>query len=515
VSGFVFRSTTPDTPPRRSQEYALSEAETEALVSPPLSPPRQRGSPVQSPSGIPSNDEARLRRALASAAATSFRPRTPDSPLPTEEQTAPPSFTPPGTPPLARSTPQDGSSSEAIPTIAITTPPRRLSSSTSILDFRTPSPPHDLTNLSVLPSSSEDEVETREADVTPMRVDEDNLANPNFTAMKTPRPPGGWAFTPVLSKHAHRETSPPPASSPELNPAEPLSSSSTYLSRASSEPEQHSKPEAPAPNGLLTPIPSLSRANSLPLRTPAPPGAWMSTPNQLLSQNSSVDQSQFGSVGRRKSILKVRFDVAESEASTAEIEVPLSAVRISAPDMLLNGYVPQAESTPPKKPSGSPQVDAIHDPVQARPVTPERSTTPVSRFNAPSPRSLRRSPSLKVVDAFGRERIDEHSKRDAAQDIANGPIDSKDAIYPSSSSPAETPQSSRTPNKSNIRIVDAMGREIEEEAAPLIELAEPSVDEGSSASVLHDEVPIGRTETLSQMRQTLREWADGLSDGDR
>ncbi|KAG1862321.1 hypothetical protein C8R48DRAFT_210770, partial [Suillus tomentosus] len=49
-----------------------------------------------------------------------------------------------------------------IPTFALTTPPRRLASSTSILDFRTPSPPHDLSNLSVLPSSSEDEAETRE-----------------------------------------------------------------------------------------------------------------------------------------------------------------------------------------------------------------------------------------------------------------------------------------------------------------------------------------------------------------
>lgn len=86
--------------------------------------------------------------------------------------------------------PQDGSSSEAIPTFALTTPPRRLPSSTSILDFRTPSPPHDLSNLSALPSSSEDEAETREADVTPVRVGEDGLINPNYTAMKTPRPPG-------------------------------------------------------------------------------------------------------------------------------------------------------------------------------------------------------------------------------------------------------------------------------------------------------------------------------------
>jgi len=57
-----------------------------------------------------------------------------------------------------------------------------------------------------------------------------------------------------------------------------------------------------------------------------------------------------------------------------------------------------------------------------------------------------------------------------------------------------------------------MGREIEieEEAAPV---PEPSFDEDSS--VLHDDSPIGRTETLAQIRQTLRELADGLGDADR
>lgn len=460
------------------------------MVSPPRSPPRQRSSPVQSPPGLSSNDEARLRRALASTSSTLFRPRTPDSPLktsPAQEQTTPPSFTPPGTPPLASTAPQDGSFSEPIPTFALTTPPRRLSSSTSILDFRTPSPPHDLSNLSILPSSSEDDVEIREADVTPMLVD--NLANPNHTAMKTPRPPGAWAFTPVPSKHAPREASPPPAPSSELT-------------RANSEPEKHSKPEAPAGNGLLTPIPSLSRANSLPLRTPAPPGAWMSTPNQPSTQNGSIDQSQFGSVGRRKSILKVRFDVTESEASTAEVELPSSAVRISAADAPPDGHVPQAESVLSKKNNGSTQGDATYDPVQARPVTPERSTTLVPRANASSPRSLRKSPSVKVVDAFGREKIDEIPIRNAAQDIAHEHVDTKEAIHLSSSA--------ETPRKSNIRIVDAMGKEIEEEAAPMTELP---YDE--SPSVLHENSPFGRTETLSQMRQTLREWADGLSDGDR
>ncbi|KAG1816011.1 uncharacterized protein BJ212DRAFT_1356039 [Suillus subaureus] len=511
VSEFAPRSTTPDTRPSNSfPEDPPSKTETEVLVSPPSSPPRRR-SPVQTP-GVSSSDEARLRRALASTSATSFRPLTPDSPLDTsqsQEQTMPSSFTPPGTPPMTSSAPQDESSSGVIPTVALTTPPRRLSSSTSILDVRTPSPPHDLSNLSVLPSSSEDEVETREADVTPVRADEDGLANPNYTAMKTPRPPGAWAATPVPPKHP-RETSPPPTSS-ELAPT--VSSSSTPLPRANSESEWNSKTETPAGNGLLTPIPSLSRANSLPLRTPAPPGAWMLTPNQPTTQNGqngSADQSQFGSIGRRKSILKVRFDVTESEASTAEVEhqkSPLPSGRVSAPDFLPDGHSRWAESVPSKITNGSAHIDAVQDPVPARPVTPD-STTPISRANIPSPRSLRKSPVVKVVDAFGRERIDDLPTPADAQDITDGRADAKDAIRSLSS--AETLHTPRAQHKSNIRIVDAMGREIEEEIDPVIE---PLFEE--ELLVLHHDSPVGRTETLAQMRQTLREWADGLSDGDR
>ncbi|KAG2345724.1 hypothetical protein BDR05DRAFT_121811 [Suillus weaverae] len=424
----------------------------------------------------------------------------------------PSSFTPPGTPPMTNPAPQDKSSSEVIPTFALTTPPRRLSSSTSILDFRTPSPPHDLSNLSALPSSSEDEAETREADVTPVRVDEGGLANPNYTAMKTPRPPGAWAATPLPPKHP-REISPPPTSS-ELAPTVSSSSTSMPLSRADSEPEQSSKTEAPAGNGLLTPIPSLSRANSLPLRTPALPGAWMLTPNQPTTQNgqnSSADQSRFGSIGRRKSILKVRFDVTESEASTAEVEhqkSPLPSGRVSAPDFLPDGHARRAESVPSKMANGSAHVDAVHVLVPARPVTPERSTTPGSRANTPSPRSLRKSPTVKVVDAFGRERIDDLPTPVDAQNIADGRADAKDTIRSLSS--AETPRTPRAQHKSNIRIVDAMGREIEEEIVPVIE---PLFEE--ELLVLHDDSPVRRTKTLAQMRQTLREWADGLSDGDR
>ncbi|KAG2139283.1 hypothetical protein DEU56DRAFT_325600 [Suillus clintonianus] len=270
VSDFAPRLTAPDIRPLNFfPDDAPSETETEVLVSPPSSPPRQH-SPVQAPHGVSVDDEARLHRALSSTSATSFPPPTPDYSLKSsrpQEQTTPSSFTPPGTSSLASIVPQD-ESSFVILNLVFTTPPCRLLSSTSILDFCTPSPPHDLSNLSALPSSSEDEVETREADVTPIRVNvnEGGLSNPNYTAMNTLRLPGAWAATPVPPKHL-RETSPLPASFELTLPAP---SPPTPFSRANSESERSSKTESPAGNGLLMPKPSLSRANSLASRTPAP-----------------------------------------------------------------------------------------------------------------------------------------------------------------------------------------------------------------------------------------------------
>jgi hypothetical protein len=43
-----------------------------------------------------------------------------------------------------------------------------------------------------------------------VRVGEDGLIDPNYTAMKTPRPLGAWAAIPVPPK---RETPPPPHTS--------------------------------------------------------------------------------------------------------------------------------------------------------------------------------------------------------------------------------------------------------------------------------------------------------------
>ncbi|KAH7926545.1 hypothetical protein BV22DRAFT_1062786 [Leucogyrophana mollusca] len=530
IAAFPAQSTTPQSDPRalfseaaedpEEVEEVQTDAGTEVLVSPPSSPSKQRQSPTQSPS----DDEARLRKVLGpSQASPSLRSRTPppdrpflqsDVPSPATEL----SSTPPGSPPRAGTPPSHDAVSQQSPVFALTTPPRRPSFSASILEFRTPSPPHDLPGP---PSSSEDEVDTREADRTPVRQNTDLPINPNFTAMKTPRPPGAWAVTPLPARHS----SPAPSSPSESTPT--LASTSTPLPRAQSHPDSHVKAEVSSEIGLLTPVASLSRANSLPLQTPAPPGAWMATPNQPTSQTGSLgqSQSQFGSIGRRRSILKVRFDVTESEASATEgdrQESLLSAIRTSAPDVSgPTGDEGQREIIPPTTQiNGSADIATASSasvPV-TRPRTPERPTTPTTFAPAPSPRSLRRSPSIRMVDAYGRERVDDIPlPMEMGNGCVNGnhPLSRDDDQKPTRPTKTEghiAPPTPRTINKSTVRIVDAMGREIEETAEPPRHEAETSTN--GDFSFLSDDTPIGRNEALARMRETLRDLAEGLSDAD-
>jgi hypothetical protein len=211
------------------------------------------------------------------------------------------------------------------------------------------------------------------------------------------------------------------------------------------------------------------------------------------TQNLSNKQSNFGSIRGKKHFLKVRFDVTESEASTAEVEhqVPhVTDMRMPAPDSLLNGRV--SRSVPRTRMNGFSEADAVNDPV-ARLVTPGRHMIPVSRANAPSSRPLRKAFRVKVVDAFGRERSDE-----LPIPIANGRVDMGDAIRALPSANARTP---RVPSKNKIRIINATGIEAQE-------------DVPERSSVLYDNPPSCRTAALAQIRRTLREWA-GLCDEDR
>ena len=255
------------------------------------------------------------------------------------------------------------------------------------------------------------------------------------TMITTPRPPGAWASTPAQP---------------------PISENLQSLPDEERDPRHQ--------NGLATPAASLSRAGSLPLQTPAPPGGWVATPN-------------------RKSILKVRFDVEppDSEISMSE--------HGNDPIKLLPGAI--RESSPAETSLGTTKTLANGDvassvPLAAKEDADGRTGTPVAyKLSAPvSPRSLRKSPSIRLVDAFGRERSSNNERVNGGLEKTNG------------SSGIDDGNRSRT----TVRVVDAMGREVGD-----------VVDE----SKLEDDRPLSRNEALTRVREGLADLANGLNEGDR
>lgn len=480
------QSTTPrSNPPIPIPEEIETDTETEVLTS-----PSPQGSPrLGAPASIPSE---------ASVLKANDPPRSQTPKLLPEERA-----TPPGTPPSA----SPGSqlpNSEISPSFALVTPPRRTSFGSSILDFRTPSPPHDLPDLPAPPSSSDDDA----LGGTPIK-DRHVDANSNFTLTKTPKPPGAWAATPLPPKFGHRHRSSSPAAFFPLE-STPPASTSTPLPRANSYPHIRADTETddPGEDGLLTPVATLSRARSLPLRTPAPPGAWVATPGQSALLSNGTDQSQYGSLGRKKGLLKVRFDVAESEASATEghSNSPLSAIRLTNPELPFpnpttdHGTDNSIEVVVNEVPQSTPTSSVLH-----RPATPEQPTTPISRDNgrSPSQRSLRKSPAVRLVDAYGRERVDEAGTATSLIDFPNGHADAE----------RKTTTSQLTPRRSLVRIVDAMGREVGDTPRIPEGIANRSFE--ADVSVISDDIPIGHAEALARMRKTLRDLAESLNDTDR
>jgi serine/arginine repetitive matrix protein 2 len=483
------QSTTPKShPPNPIPEEIETDTETEVLTSPSPQGSPQLGAPASIPSEAP-------------VLKVNDPPRSQTPKLLPEER-----GTPPGTPPSA----SPGSqlpTSEMSPSFALVTPPRRTSFGSSILDFRTPSPPHDLPDLPAPPSSSDDDA-LGGTPIQDRRVD----ANSNFTLTKTPKPPGAWAATPLPPKFDHRHRSSSPAAFFPLE-STPPAYTSTPLPRANSYPHTRADTETDdsGEDGLLTPVATLSRARSLPLRTPAPPGAWVATPGQSALLSNGTDQSQYGSLGRRKGLLKVRFDVAESEASATEghSNSPLSAIRLTNPELPFpkpttdHGTDNSIEVVVNEVPQSMPKLT-----IPYRPTTPEQPTTPISRDNgrSPSQRSLRKSPAVRLVDAYGRERVDEAGTATSLTDLPNGHADAE----------RKTITSQLTPRRSLVRIVDAMGREV----GDTLEIPDASEGRASRSfeadvSVVSDDIPIGHAEALARMRKTLRDLAESLSDTDR
>ncbi|KAJ7251800.1 hypothetical protein B0H12DRAFT_1118928 [Mycena haematopus] len=288
----------------------------ETIVLPPTEQSRLPNPP--SPPPVVASDEEAHRRVLADV---------PPSPPP-----SPPSPSPSPRKPIIV-TPSEPEPTPTLTTIldSITTPTKRPTFTSSRLEFHTPPPPHGLPDLPDPPSPSDEETETEGPVATPLRF---NGASDTFT--KTPRPPGAWASTPA------------PVARTNFLPTEP--------EKSDCEPQNDS--------GLATPVPSLSRALSLPAQTPKPPGGWVATPTP------------------RKSILKVRFDPQQTELELSATEDFSST----------NGH-PEEACQASETGSMLVEEDRVH--------TPELPRTPLSPSRSPT-RSPRRSPSIRVVDAFGR-----------------------------------------------------------------------------------------------------------------
>ena len=461
-------STTPKSnPPDLILEEIDTDAETEVLTSPSL-----QGSPRSA--------------SISSVASLHEANDPPRSQIPNVSLEGPSiSATPPGTPPI--STRSQLPIPQTSPSFSLITPPRQAFGS-SVIDFRTPSPPHDLPDLPGPPSSDDDALGN-----TPIK-DQRFDVNSNLTLTKTPKPPGAWAATPLPSKFGRRSPSPTAQFPSESTPP---AFTSTPLPRANTHPHARAETESTGEDGLLTPVGTLSRAKSLPLRTPAPPGAWMATPGQSALISNGADQSQFGSLGRKKGPLKVRFDVAESEASATEghPSSPLSAIRLANPEL------PTPKLTPDRGTDDITEIIANQGPQSTIPL--ERPTTPTPRDFVSSPRSLRKSPAVRLVDSFGRARAGEERTANPL-DPPNGHAD----VEKKTTSPP-------TPRRSLVRIVDAMGREVDD----TLEIPHAPEDKANrlfetDISIVSNDNP-RHAEALTRMRKTLKDLAESLSDADR
>ncbi|KAJ7668418.1 hypothetical protein DFH06DRAFT_1084423 [Mycena polygramma] len=275
---------------------------------------------------------------------------------------------------------------------------------------------------------------------------------PSFSSSRrefqTPSPPHGLPDLPgPPSSDEETETERPAATPLRLNGVSDTTSSKTPrppgawastpapapVARTLSLPApDHDESDSQCDSGLATPVPSLSRASSFPAQTPKPPGGWVATPTP------------------RKSILKVRFDPQPAELELSATEDFSSA----------NGH-PEESLFP---------ATGLATPEEERVRTPELPTTPVPRSRSPS-RSPRRSPSVRIVDEYGR---------------------------PDKAKPAKSPKNR---NKSAVRIVDAMGREVE--------TAEQTIKIEVS-----DDVPLDHNEALRVVREGVANLAQELNEMD-
>ncbi|KAI0071720.1 hypothetical protein K474DRAFT_1668701 [Panus rudis PR-1116 ss-1] len=412
-----------------------------------------------------------------------------------------PAATPPDTPPVLNQTnghtePSSNASLQPETSLAassqqeeephvssvLQTPPRRSFTNTSKLEFQTPSPPKNMPELPGPPLSSSEDDNEEDEERTPVNLTPSFLGNMT-TMNKTPKPPGAWVATPAATKFdrdlLHRPSSTPPEKTSSL-----LDGPSSIMKRPS----------------------TLSKATPAG-QTPAPPGAWIPTP---------------GGTAKRKSVLKVRFDVETGDISSdfsGIAEIPV--VSPSDPQPILDASNPLLDSTARQQANGS---AAPHVKLEVESSVEEPIPDPVKPKAVRSPKS----PSIRVLDAFGNETKDEpipspepEWKKEEANDGFLPPMEeTKKPTKVKQQKDSHKDKKSSSRNTSKIRIVDAMGREIEDpelQEMPEIPMVSPEPHFDLS-NITEDDIPstpLTHNEALARVRQTIAHLADDLNEVDR
>ncbi|KAG7090880.1 hypothetical protein E1B28_009961 [Marasmius oreades] len=401
-----------------------SEFETEAVASVnesvPNRTPQQHDeatlslTEVYSPVRM-SKDEERLQKVLSSPDTS-----VDDSAALQTYITSPPS-PPPSPPSDTASTPDE----QPQPSYQPPSTPRRSSFSSTTLSFATPTPPKGLPELPGPPLLNDD----TDSDIP------HEFESVNATALKTPKPPGAWSYTPAPQRQ-------------------------NGLLRSQSLPEVEEEPQYDS--GLATPVSSLSRALSVPPKTPALPGGWMPTPYP-----KSVRFEKDESVGTDQSAL-VSDSSVEPESNFKQASERLRQ-QLDAGQVEANGTVKASTEGVENNGSGKDaSVSSISTPPPSNPGSP----------SSKSPRSKRRS-LVNILDEYGREISNEESKPKAKKEKRG------------------------SPPRSTVRILDAMGREIDETRSETM----TTVEENSE--------PLSRAEALSRLREGLHDLSQGFEEAQR
>ena len=358
---------------------------------------------------------------------------------------------------------------DAAPSLELSTPPRRPSFNTSKIEFQTPSPPKGLPELPGPPS--EDDT----ANVDTLLASRESEGLPNLTAAKTPRPPGAWAATPA----------PVPAPARSQTPQPTTSSIRHSRTRSNSLPqpfytEIHSSMATPTPH-----------VGTLPARTPAPPGGWFSTPSSL----------------RRKSLMKVRFETTPSDSTVSDADATVKddkRVEVSLPEA---NWDITSQSQGASESMSEPSFNNVESssPAQALSISTSAvdqkeggpaANSPLDSANcttlgSSSRRRLRRTPSVRLVDEYGR----------AQEEFPSTPS-RKDVREQSASLRMPGGGPLKTPRNASVRIVDAMGQELED----------PSEQNDSEDTVT--EIRYTRQEALERMKRAVADLREGLDNVD-